>query len=437
MTGQIEIETPAAAGVSFWVLLRLLLKLPRNAVSITNSDEFDRCVPGNLVTAAAGAQVRAAARSPNPRPFPPMKSLRVPPRCRFLPAAAALLLAAGALAAKNAAKNQEIDYEFFPPPPDEPHLQYLTGFSSEQEMGKNTSRSFASWLTGRAPAKREISKPYGIAVRDHVLYICDTDYGAILKADLKTHSMSVLQARGQGVLRIPLNVAIDATGEIYVADSGRDQVVVFDKDEHHLATIGKLGEMKPRDVAVGPERLYVADIQNHNVHVYDKATRHPLFTIPREADTKIPARQLYSPTNLALDGAGHLYAADTGGFRIQVYDAADGSYVRTVGQMGDGLGQFARVKGIAVDRDARLYAVDAMSQVTQIFNDQGRLLTWLAEPGGSGGPKSLPAKVMVDYDDVPFFASKIAPGFQVEYLVFVVNQVGPHLVSVYGFGHPK
>jgi DNA-binding beta-propeller fold protein YncE len=348
----------------------------------------------------------------------------------------ALGLATGTIASAKPAKPAKTEYEFFPPPPDEPHLQFLTAFSSEREMGRNTKRSFRSWVTGKEPPRKEINKPYGAAIRDHKLYICDTEYGAVLVADLKERTMKMFSARGQGTLKVPLNLAIDAAGNFYVADSGRNQVVIFDQDQKYVAAIGKLGEMKPRDVAVSADRIYIADLQNQNVQVYDKATRNLLFTIPRGPDAKNATAQLHMPTNLALDEKGRLYVSDTGAFQVQVYDAANGSYLRSVGGMGDNLGQFARVKGIAVDRDCRLYAVDALSQVVQIFNEQGKLLTWFGEPGGAA-LQNLPAKVLVDYDNVANFQSTIAPGFKVEYLVIVINQIGGHLVSVFGFGHQQ
>lgn len=348
----------------------------------------------------------------------------------------AVLLAIGAAVANVAGKPAKDDYVFFPGPPNEPHLQFLATFSSEREMGRNTKRNFVSWLTGKKPAAKDISKPYGAAIRDHKLYLCDTDYGAVLVADLQERSMSLFNAQGQGALQVPLNLTIDANGDFYVADSGRNQVVIFDREANYLAAIGKLGEIAPRDVAVSGDRIYVADLKGHNVRVYEKATRNLLFTIPRESEPRKTAAKLYMPTNLALDAKGRLYVSDTGGFEVQVYDAASGAYERTVGQMGDSLGDFARVKGIAVDRDNRLYAVDAMSQVAQIFDEQGRLLTWFGDPAGAE-LKGLPAKVLVDYDDIDSFRSMIAPGFQVEYLVFIINQIGPHKVSVFGFGHPK
>jgi len=347
-----------------------------------------------------------------------------------------LALAGLAAGCTTHSKTAKVNYEFFPAPPDVPHLQFLTGFSSETELGANLHRSFLMYLTGQKPRPKEISKPYGVAAHNHKLYICDTDYGAVLVMDLKTKSATVFMAQGQGVLKVPLNIAIDDDENFYVADSGRDQVVVFDKDQNYVAAIGKLGEMKPRDVAVDKNRIYVADFQNHNVHVLDKATRKPLFDIPHGPDATNAPRRLYSPTNLALDSKGRIYVSDTGAFHVQVYDT-DGNYLRSVGSMGDSLGQFARVKGIAVDRDFRVYAVDAMSQVVQIFNEEGKLLTWFAEPGMSGDMKVLPAKVMVDYEDVDFYQQFVAPNFKLEYLVLVMNQIGPHMVSVYGFGHEK
>jgi len=327
------------------------------------------------------------------------------------------------------------DY-FFPPPPDQPRLQFLTSFSSEKEFHGGEEKNLMTYLTGAKPAQKDLSKPYGAAVANKKIYICDTELGAVVVADLQVKHFGVIDAQGEGALKMPLNVAVDSEGACYVADAGREQVVVFDKNGNYLSTIGKQGEMKPRDVAVSQDRIYIADLQKHNVHVLDKTTRNLLFDVPRVRDETNHARALFTPTNLGLDTKGNLYVSDTGAFRVQVYDA-DGNFVRSVGEMGDGLGEFARVKGIAVDRENRLYAADAMSQVIQIFDDEGKLLTWFGEPGSDNKIQNLPAKVALDYDDVSFFEHYASPRFKVDHLVIVINQIGPHKVSVYGFGHPK
>jgi DNA-binding beta-propeller fold protein YncE len=210
-------------------------------------------------------------------------------------------------------------------------------------------------------------------------------------------------------------------------------VVIYDNKENYSAAIGKAGEMKPRDVAVGADKIYVADLEKHCIRVFKKATREPLYDIPRGADATNGDVQLQTPTNLALDSRGRLYVADTGHFRVKVFDA-DGKFLHSVGEFGEGLGQFTRLKGIAVDRDQRLFAVDAMSQVVQVFNDEGRMLTYFGNPLAGREFQNLPAKVVVDYDDVDFFKNFVAPNFKVEYLVFVINQFGGQKVTVFGFG---
>jgi len=332
-------------------------------------------------------------------------------------------------------KVDKIEY-FFPPPPDQPRLQFLTSFSSEKEFHGGEEKSLMTYLTGARPPQKYLSKPYGVAAGNKKIYICDTELGAVVIADLQAKHFGVIDAQGEGALKMPLNLAVDPDGTCYVADAGREQVVVFDKNGNYLSTIGKQGEMKPRDVAINKDRIYIADLQKHSVHVLDKATQNALFDIPCSGDETNKSRALFTPTNLGLDTKGNLYVSDTGAFRVQVYDA-NGNFVRSVGEMGDGLGQFARVKGIAVDRQNRLYAADAMSQVIQIFDDEGKLLTWFGEPGSDNKIQNLPAKVALDYDDVPYFERYASPKFKVEHLVIVINQIGPHKVSVYGFGHLK
>jgi len=340
-----------------------------------------------------------------------------------------LLLVAGCATSNKVATN----YYFFPPPPNEPRLQFLTSFSSETEFRGKEDKTFMNFLTGERPPDRSLGKPYGAAAGNKKIYICDTDLGAVLVVDLQDRRIKMLAADGEGSLEQPLNISVDGDGSIYVTDVSRNQVVIFNKDGGFVAALGKTGDLKPRDAVASADRIYVADLQKHNVRVFDKTTRNELFEFPQGQEATNRAHALFTPTNLALDAKGRLYVSDTGAFRIQVYDA-DGHFLRSVGEMGDSTGQFARVKGVAVDREDQLYAVDAMSKVVQVFNEQGQVLTWFSAPDNQNMILNLPSKVVVDYEDVDAFQSFAAPGFKIEYLVYVINQLGPHKVNVYGYG---
>jgi DNA-binding beta-propeller fold protein YncE len=373
---------------------------------------------------------------------------------RLAAGAAPLLLSAGCATAPVPKPQADI---FFPPPPAAARLQYLTSFSSEKDLGGGPSR-FATFVVGKEPPRKPIGKPYGVALRDGRLYVCDTGSSRIEILDLQKKELRYFEPKGQGALRTPVNIAVDQDGTRYVADTGRGQVVIFAADDRYLGAIGekvlraakahakalaaetadegKVDEMKPTDVAIAGDRLFVSDLRNNRVRVYDKADRKLLFTIPADPAAEEPQARLYAPVNLAIDSQRRLYVTDIGGFRVQQY-SPDGKYLRTIGSLGDAPGEFARPKGVAVDREGRVYVVDAASQVVQIFDADGKLLLFFGEPEGSPVGLNLPAKVVIDYDHVGLFQAYAAPDFQVEYLVIVTNQYGDRKVSVFGFGGRK
>ncbi len=119
--------------------------------------------------------------------------------------------------------------------------------------------------------------------------------------------------------------------------------------------------------------------------------------------------------------------------QISKFDA-EGRFVRTYGEMGDAIANFIRPKGVAVDREGRIWVVDAATQVCKIYNTEGLLLLYFGMAGNRAGMMNLPATVTIDYDNVELFQGYAAEGAQLEFLVIITNQYGPHKVSVFGFG---
>src|SRR5204862_2817305 len=127
---------------------------------------------------------------------------------------------------------------------------------------------------------------------------------------------------------------VDSNGWLYVVDVEREQLLILDKEEKLVATLGKKGETKPRDVVLTEDRIYLSDATSHTVHVLDKATRTNVFDIPRENERANINAQLFQPVNIALDKEGRLYVSDFGAYRVQVFDR-DGKYLRSIGKYGD------------------------------------------------------------------------------------------------------
>jgi hypothetical protein len=336
-----------------------------------------------------------------------------------------IFILAGCATKKPIPKN----YVVFPPPPDEARIQYLMSFGSESDLGGQSK--FNEFIMGEEKVLRPITKPYGVTMRGGKIYVCDTQAGNVCVVDFAKRKLRAFKPVGQAAFRTPINVAVDDDGTFYVTDAGRKQVLIYNKDGVLVEALGKKGEMEPCGIALAGDRLYVTDLANHCVRVYEKATHKHLFNAPRDAsDAKsIP----FGPTNVAVDQKGQIYVSDSRGFSIKIFDA-EGKFIRTVGDLGVTPGQFTLNKGIGVDREGRFYVVDAAAPVVQLFDNDGRLLMWFGEPKSSGpAGLYLPAGLTVNYEDVGLFQKYAAPGYKLEYLILLTNQVGPQKVSVFGF----
>lgn len=337
-----------------------------------------------------------------------------------------VLLVSGCATKAPAKKN----YVMFPPPPDEARIQFLWNYGSETELGKRSS--FEQMVVGNEAIHRPIVKPYGVSIRNGKVYVCDTQAANVSVADLKSRRIKYIKPVGQAAIKVPVNVEADEAGKVYVTDSGRGQLLVFDAQGQLLDSVGKKDEMKPSGLWLTDKEVWITDLKNSQVKVFDKQTLKLLraFGGKDETDEK---KRLFQPTNLLIDPLGRVIVSDTGGFSVKIFDQ-QGNHLRTIGELGVSPGQFALPKGVGADREGRIYVLDAATPVIQLFDKDGRLLMYFGEPSSSGpGGLYLPADLSVDYDNVGLFEKYVAPGYKLEYLILVTNQVGPRKVCVYGF----
>jgi DNA-binding beta-propeller fold protein YncE len=289
--------------------------------------------------------------------------------------------------------------------------------------------AFDKFIVGEKKDQR-LDKPYGVAIHDGKIYVCDTNQ-TVFVFDLEKKRLDRFAgAQGLGRLIQPLNITVDQDGTKYVADTGRGQVVIFGRDDQYLSAIGKFGTWRPVDVAVFGDLLYVADIKNRMIKVFDKKSGAQVKEFGQKGK---PSENLYMPTNLAFDTQGSLYITDTGRFKVFKYDR-DGHMLNTLGELGSGPGSFARPKGIATDRNNRIYVVDAAFANVQMFNPDGQLLLYFSKQGLYPGDLYLPAQIAVDYDNIRYFEKYADPDFQIEAVIIVTSQFESRLVNVFALG---
>jgi sugar lactone lactonase YvrE len=325
----------------------------------------------------------------------------------------------------------EPEYVVFPSAPQQPRIQFLAAYSTDLDVLPPLS-GFRRLIVGDRQG-RALVKPYGVAIHDGQILICDTKVGTVSVFDLKNQAVEILGGGPNGRLSKPINIAVDEDGTRYVVDVKLGRVMVYDADNGYTRAIGDPKAWSPTDVAIIGKRLYVTDKMNGQVVLVEKSTGAELrrFSPPGAEE-----EHLFFPTNLALGIDGSVYVTETGHAQVRKFDNR-GELLQTFGSLGEMLGQFVRPKGVAVDREDRVYVVDAASEIVQIFNADGELLLFFGGAGNIPGGLNLPAKVVIDYDNVDLFADRVLPGYEIEYLVIVTSQFGANKVSVFGFLEPS
>lgn len=268
----------------------------------------------------------------------------------------------------------------------------------------------------------KLLSPQGIVVGELGMYIPDTvgNIGRVWHVDSAGVIATVAGGRsiiGDGAgataaqLGDPLGVAIDALGEIYVADTGYERIRRIDRTgvittvagngifgyggDGSAATAAELSS--PGDLAIdGVGNLYIADTSNHRIRRVD-----PNGTITTVAGTgtggysgdggAATAAKLFFPYGVAVDGAGNLYIADTYNQRIRRVDTSGEittvAGVGTLGYSGDGsaatAAQLHYPHGVAIDKLGNLYIADTYNHSIRRVDPTG-IITTVAGVGTSG-----------------------------------------------------
>ncbi len=308
----------------------------------------------------------------------------------------------------------------WPPPPAIARVRFLDYFSAEKKAAQKQQevkrKSWMDRMAGVDPneaAKRAGTKPrfalgtpYGLAVDSKgLVYVADTKVGAVFIFDPENKDVGFIKHGVDARFGRIFGLAIDDADRLFVSDGQYNHVLVFNKNHKLEAQFGDGIMNDPAGLAIDEENrfLYVASTGSDQILVYDADTFKLLRKIgtPGKNHTLTTPGDFSSPTNVAVDGDGNLYVADTLNDRIEEFDA-DGNFIRTFGKNGDGPGEFTRPKGIAVDCDGHVWVADAMMNRLQVFTAEGNLRLVLGGFGWLPGQFQALAGVTIDKNNRVF-----------------------------------
>ena len=291
----------------------------------------------------------------------------------------------------------------WPEPPEKPRYRYLgqlTGeenFGPENEEARSTAVKVFEWLVGLVGGGTErvvLQRPQsGTVDAEGRIYVTDTSREAVYVFDKPAGTLQVWDmARENTRFETPIGIAPGARGEMLVTDAGLHGVFRLNREGNPVGEFGQDVLKRPTGLARDAQRglIYVADTYAHDIKVFGD-DGHLVKVIGRRGEAD---GEFNFPTHLVF-AAGKLYVADTMNARVQTFDA-QGKFVGTLGRRGLKVGDFVRPKGMTVDPSGNLYVVESYYDRLLVFNDQGSFLMPLGGTGKEIGQFYLPAGVWSD-----------------------------------------
>jgi DNA-binding beta-propeller fold protein YncE len=207
--------------------------------------------------------------------------------------------------------------------------------------------------------------------------ICTVDEDYIGEFARGVHTAGVTDiVTEDGSLIWPTSVALDQTGNVYVADEWLNRISIFTKDGGWVGKWGTAGtgdgEIKSPSGMVfdADDNLLLVDSQNNRVQKFTKDGKFILsFGNQGSGDGEFNL-----PWGIDVDGEGNIYIADWRNDRIQKF-TKDGMFLMAFGSPGSEPGEFNRPTGVAVDRTGMIYVADWGNERMQMFDPAGKFVT--------------------------------------------------------------
>ena len=210
--------------------------------------------------------------------------------------------------------------------------------------------------------------------------------GCGFKAQFSPKAVEVIQPAGEFALNSPNGLAVGKNGEVLVADTWHNRIVMLGgKDKAKVIGGSTSAEAK----------LGFADqvkFQRAGTEASVTGGTGPSTSLKM---TDVSEVKFSYPYGVALDGAGNIYVSDTWNHRIQKL-SPEGEPLAKWGEYGAEANNFSYPWGIAVDKLGNIFVADSANSRIIKDSQKGRQLLVIGKEGKQEGQFHLPLAVALD-----------------------------------------
>ena len=249
------------------------------------------------------------------------------------------------------------------------------------------------------------SYPQGVAIDPSGnIYIADTGNSRIVEmSSISGASFTAYgsSGTGDGQFNAPSDIALDTSGHLYITDQNNGRIVEINNiSGTGWTSYGSRGSgigqfLAPAGIAVdGSGRIFVADAVNNRITEMSSITGTGWTSYGTSGSA---AGQFNLASGIAVDSSGNIYVADAGNNRIIEMSGISGAGWTAYGTYGSGAGQFNQPTGITVDSSGHIYVADTgNNRVVEMNSISGAGWTTYGAGGSGIGQFSQPYALAVD-----------------------------------------